>query len=144
MVKSNQFLNCLQSRNNISIVIARKKAKSFWTSAFLPLTFFLAGVDSFRSLWVVALIVSFWWQLALASIHFSRAERQHFCLFQEGCSCKGSCKRRHMEGGLYSAFCHGDQTFHRGRNVLFLKFCMLSKRNQDLLLHHENSRNPIA
>ena len=36
-------------------------------------------------------------------------------------------------------FCWGDETFRRERSVLSLKFCMLSRRNQDLLRLQENS-----
>ena len=49
-----------------------------------------------------------------------------------------------MGGFLYSAFCQGDQTIRRGKTFLFLKFCMPSRMNQDLLLRQESSLFPIA
>ena len=45
---------------------------------------------------------------------------------------------------LYSAFRQGDQTIHRGKIILSLKFCMPSRMNQGLLLRQEILLYPIA
>ena len=45
---------------------------------------------------------------------------------------------------LYFAFCQGDQTFRRRKIFLFLKFCILSRMIQGLLLRQESSLYPIA
>ena len=45
---------------------------------------------------------------------------------------------------LHCAFCQGDQTIRMGKTLLFPKFCMPSKMNQDLMLHQETLLYPIA
>ena len=111
-------------------------------SSFVAASIFVAGFDGSQLLWVEVMVTSVWQVLVLWSFYFS-VDQQSLCnLLQVDYSYKVYSKTRHIAEALPSALCQGDQDIREGRIFLFLKFCMPSRMNPDLLLRQEISMDP--